>query len=362
MQFEVVSDPAQLAAMRDPWSRLAVGSPMQSFDWLATWWDCYANSSCDLHVIVGRVDGELCGIAPWYVERQRGRRVLRWLGDGRVCSDHATLICPSAQDERFAQSLAVWMQNSSNDGWDEIQLEAIDEDDPACRRLIDDLVAAGCSRVQAEQPGNCYVELPPTLNEYLMSISKNHRKRCRRWQKQFFDTGRARLEVATGTDYCLRNWHSLVELHNTRRSSLGERGAFEDHKFAKFHQQVIPKLAASGNVQLRVLEVDGTPMAAEYVLRDQRTCYAYQSGMSASGEEVSAGSLSIFALVRDAIDAGCQRLDLLRGDEPYKFSWGAVHRPASSITLRRPSSAARLLTLRDSAWIAAKRLRRSVVG
>lgn len=361
MRFEIITEPASLAALRDEWSRLSCESPMQSLEWLATWWSCYANASRELFVVVAREDDELIGVAPWYIELRRNRRVVRWLGDGRVCSDHMSLLSLASHRRRFTEALVRWLLNDTNDRWNEVQLEAIDADNTACRKLIDVLVSAGCLPVKTEQTGNCYVDLPPTFEAYLMAISKNHRKRCRRWDKLFFQSGRARIHVATTPDDCLANWQALVQLHNTRRSSLGQQGAFEDPSFAGFHQQVIPKLAALGNVQLRVLEVDGRPMAAEYQLQDEHSWYAYQSGLSEAGEDVSAGSLSILAMVKDAIAAGCQRLDFLRGDEPYKFSWGAVHRSAYSITLRRPSYAAQLLTLRDSAWMAAKRIKRAMV-
>ena len=44
-------------------------------------------------------------------------------------------------------------------------------------------------------------------------------------------------------------------------------------------------------------------MAAEYVLQDQATLFAYQSGMSRQGIDLAAGNLSVLALVRDAREA-----------------------------------------------------------
>ena len=183
MQFEIISDPVRLAALRGQWRRLANATPMQSLEWLATWWDSNSRASRELFVVVGRDNCELIGVAPWYIDIQRTRRVVRWLGDGPVCSDHATLLCQPADAQQFAQALGDWLTSSTHDRWHELQLEAIDADDASCRHLIDHLVAAGCPQVETPQPGSCYVELPTTYDEYLMAISKNHRKRCRRWGK-----------------------------------------------------------------------------------------------------------------------------------------------------------------------------------
>lgn len=362
MQFEIISNRTDLAALNEEWSRLVIASPMQSLDWLTTWWDCYADSSCALFIVTAREAGKLIGIAPWYSQLKGNRRVLRWLGDGHVCSDHASLLSTPADYLPFARALAGWLLDDRDGRWHELRLEAINSDDVACRQFTQRLVEAGSPHLQLQEPGSCYIDLPSSFEEYLMSVSKNHRKRCRRWEKAFFQSGRAELHVATAPQDCLALWQSLIQLHNDRRASLGQQGAFEDSQFETFHQQVLPRLASAEHAQLRLLEIDGQTVAAEYVLQQGTTWFAYQSGMSQAGEELSAGSLSILALVKDAIAAGCTRLDLLRGDEPYKFSWGAVHRPAATTIIRRDTSAARLLTLTDTAWIAAKRLRRSLIS
>ena len=42
-----------------------------------------------------------------------------------------------------------------------------------------------------------------------------------------------------------------------------------------------------------------------------------------------------YAYVERAIAAGKRRLDFLRGDEPYKYEWGAVDEPIERIVVRR---------------------------
>lgn len=354
MELTLISEAAELEAMLGGWGRLSAPSPMQSPEWLATWWECYRAPSRRLFVVAARVDEQLVGLALWYVEMRRGRRAVRWLGDGRVCSDHATLLAAAGYGEAFADRVADWLLGEAADRWDELQLEAINADDAVANRFVDQLSAAGCPLVVSNEPVSCFVDLPATRHDYEMRLSKNHRKRCRKWTKQFFDTGRAKVHVATDAGACLRDWRTLVDLHNERRVGLGGEGAFEDEQFFHYHRQVMPRLAAAGRVQLRRLELNGEVVAVEYVLQDGDTWYAYQSGLSQSGEEQSAGNLSLLALVDDAISAGCRRLDLLRGDEAYKFSWGAQTRPARSLTIRRPGAVGRVLTLVDTAWQTAR--------
>ena len=38
--------------------------------------------------------------------------------------------------------------------------------------------------------------------------------------------------------------------------------------------------------------------------------------------------------VRRALERGIRRLDFLRGDEPYKYEWGAVDEPIHRLLVR----------------------------
>ena len=43
----------------------------------------------------------------------------------------------------------------------------------------------------------------------------------------------------------------------------------------------------------------------------------------------------VHAYVERALAAGKPRLDFLRGDEPYKYEWGAVDEPIQRVLVRR---------------------------
>jgi len=362
MQIDLVTRAEPFDQLAQPWDALPLPSPMQSHTWLASWWRHYATPTCELFVVVVRDGDAVVGIAPWYVETARGTRRIRSLGDGQVCSDHATLLVDPTRATEVVEALTAWLSTAAADQWDELQLESIDADDPAVEHLADQLQQAGCLLAHRDAPGTCTVALPADWEAYLALVSKNRRKRCRRWIKQFFDTGRATVEVAQSPAECLRAWPMLVELHNARRHELGEPGAFEDPTFAAFHRDVVARLAAQGQVQVRLLQVDGQVVAAEYLLARNGAWFAYQSGMRADAGDFSPGGLSIVAMLREAITAGCTQLDLLRGTESYKFSWNARHRPAHSVTIRQATATGRLATWYDAARHGAKQVKRHLAG
>ncbi len=359
---EVITTRDQLSDLWQQWEALPRPSVMQSPAWLLTWWDAYGAPGRELSVVAVR-DGEtLVGLAPWYAESKRGGRHLQWLGDGRACSDHATFLCHPDYQTDVVEAIADWLLDEPVEQWQQVTLDSVDEGDEGVSRVIARLAEQGCPVSYKSEPGSCYIDLPESWEAMLMSVSKNHRKKCRRLERKYFDTGRATIQTLRTPGECSAAFDLLVRLHNDRRDALGDRGAFEEPGFLAFHRSVIEELAKEGQVEIRVVSIDGQAVAAEYLLEENGIQYAYQGGLSAEGEEMSAGSLSLVALVRDAIEAGHRRLDLLRGVEAYKFSWGVKHRPAQSVLLRRRNVAGLAGAWCDKARSSAKQMKQRLLG
>ena len=60
---------------------------------------------------------------------------------------------------------------------------------------------------------------------------------------------------------------------------------------------------------------------------DGVTCLFYNAGMDPDARDLSPGVTGTAAYLRDRLEAGRRRFDFLRGNEPYKYEWGAVDEP-----------------------------------
>jgi CelD/BcsL family acetyltransferase involved in cellulose biosynthesis len=58
--------------------------------------------------------------------------------------------------------------------------------------------------------------------------------------------------------------------------------------------------------------------------------------MDPGARELSPGVTGTAAYLRDRIAAGRRRFDFLRGDEPYKYEWGARDEPIHRLLVTRP--------------------------
>lgn len=372
-RYASCSDFAGLGAL---WPELAPDRPTVRHEWLESWWRHYGQSSRagpdgsdrELYLLAVRdADRRLVGVAPWFLEPARfERRVIRFLGSGEVCSDDLTLLCRPGWDGQVAETVALWLMDQAarpgrgqrpepDNRWDLLELTGV----AACDATMAHLACA--FRAQAaivdERPGiNCWrLELPDNWDDYLARISKSHRKRVRRLERTYFDTGRARLITVEDDAGFDRGFSILCELHARRWQAQGKRGVFADGRFKAFHREAARRLRAAGRLRLRRIELDGRPVAAEYQLVGGGVVYAYQSGMDPAASEHQPGNLSALANVKQAIQEGFRAYDFMRGDEPYKAHWGAEVCP--SVELRVRPRRARCM-VRHAVWLAGRGARR----
>ena len=317
------------------WEALSAKTPMLSPLWIIQWWRTYQESMRGkLCFLAGFSGDQLVGFAPFYIEEAGRKRTLRFLGDGHVCSDHLTLQCDSRHEDEFVKGVAAWLNQHVSEIWNGAYWECIPENDRKITALVE-LLGETHSVYRRPACSSWYVELPATWDEYLSRLSKNHRKRCRRWYREWIDSGKVTHEIVTEIGQLDQAFQDLCELHNARRNFVHTPGAFEDPQFFEFHKVVTRELFAKNQLRLSFLRIDGKPMTCEYQFVDGDTAYSYQSGFDPQYRSVGAGNISLMMAVKSAIDDGLSTFDFLRGNEKYKQSWKAEERKTVDIHIHQ---------------------------
>ncbi len=350
LSVQVIDRPELLARYANEWDRLAGDVPFRQFVWAETWWRHYATGAMRLCVLVVSDSGGRCvGVAPWYIATGGAGRVLRMLGSGDVCSEHLTLLSAPRDESVVAAAVAKWLTNDGRNRWDLLELEHLPSDDPAISALCDECAAAGLT--VHERPGmNIWsVNLAPTWDQFVAELNSSRRAKIRQSLRKFFDNGKVATRVLTDPDEFERRFGMLVDLHQRRRHSLGQPGCFASEQFSAFHREIARRLLRQGQLRLVWTDLDGRPIAAEYSLLGGGTVYYYQTGLEPDAIDVGPGWLGMIGSLRLAIGAGYRRFDFLRGDEPYKASWGAMPLPTRNIRIVPPRTLPRL---RHAAWLA----------
>ncbi len=362
MKVTPVHEVEALHQLRSDWKDLAGPNPFRSWEWMTKWAEVYVRSGDLMVLTVHDTGGELVAVAPWYLDRSGGRRTIRWLGSGEVCSEYLSILCRPEAHDVSAPALAEFLKSGRAPAWDLMELGAVDEQDLVVPRLFGLLGRAGSFGLRSEGLRCWRLDLPSDWDELLALLSRSHRKQLRRLLRRIETGGRyqlTRVDSRTGLDRALPE---LVRLHEARRASLGGSGAFGSNRFLEFQSAVMPALLESGQLRLFTLQADGETIAVDYQLVGGTVAYAYQIGISTDHLREQPGNLITLLTIRAALEEGLTAVDFLRGDEPYKPHWRATPQRAFRYTIAGRPAAGLQLRARLAARTVERALRRLMPG
>jgi CelD/BcsL family acetyltransferase involved in cellulose biosynthesis len=172
-----------------------------------------------------------------------------------------------------------------------------------------------------------------TLDDYLATLGKKERHEIRRKVRRAEAAGEVLL---TASPDPLADLPAFIDLHQKR---WGAEGLFPDTEGGAqsrvFFRRLFELLGADGPLRLAFLTVGGRRIAACVSFETDDAVLYYNAGVDPDARELSPGVVMVERLVRRALERGARRLDFLRGDEPYKYEWGAVNETIQRLLVRR---------------------------
>jgi hypothetical protein len=262
--------------------------------------------------------------------------------------DYATILARPEDLPAVAAAVAVALATPGAaddpghpEPWDVVDLRRLRCGDPAG----DALAAAFGTRagdgwtVVREREEVCPVvtfEPGADFEAYLGTLGKKERHEIRRKLRRAEAAGDVRLARSTDPAADL---DAFVDLHQRR---WGDAGLFPatpgGDQSRTWFRRLFELAGGDGTVQLHFLEVAGRRIAAGVWFEDAGAWYLYNAGVDPDARELSPGVLMSAKAIEGAILAGRRRFDYLRGDEPYKYEWGAVDEPIQRLLVVRTGS------------------------
>ena len=325
LQTSMIGDGAALDALEaewwDLWDACPAATPFRSPAWLLPWWDSFAPGP--LRTVAVRREGRLVALAPLYLE-PASRRLLP-LGIG-ISDDLDMLAVPGCGQEAGAAILDTLAGASD---WDRVSLEELAPDATALlwrapEGWADTLTPQSQCPVLTWPAGTSGIEnlIPPRKLRKLRMARNRTARRGGAVESADAATAPAFLEA-------------LFRLHAARWESRGEVGVLADPLVQAHHRAALPKLVAHGLLYATLMRIESRVAGVCYGMRRGATLYAYLGGFDPNFAFESPGTVLMGDAVERMIREGAGRLDLLRGQEPYKYEWGALDRPHQCRTLRR---------------------------
>ena len=359
-------------ASRNPWA-----TPFSSWAFQRAWWDAYGASAHDQTLIVtaatgsagGAEAGDPVGIVPLMhrheVEPDDAATAskIRHADGGRLTpvpatakavffgasyhADYATIL--AAPDDLAAVAAAVVDHLAAADPdaadpdhpspWDAIDLRRLRCGDPSA-----DALAAAFGRreisdgwtLNLEREDVCpVVPIPEGLafEDFLSTLDKKARHEIRRKLRRA--EGAGEVELTRSVD-ALAELDEFIDLHQKR---WGADGLFPPTPGGDasrvFLRRWFEESGPDGPVQLLFLTVGGRRVAAGIHVVSGDTLMFYNAGIDPDARELSPGVILAARCVQFAVEHGMRRFDFLRGNEPYKYEWGALDEPIQRLLVRR---------------------------
>ena len=325
LRAELVADAAALAALEAQWwglwERCPSATPFRSPAWLLPWWSVFAPGP--LRTVAVWRGAALVALAPLYLE-EASRRLLP-LGIG-ISDDLDALAEPGREAEAGAAILGALADRND---WDELSLEELP---PGAAALL--------WPAPEDWPDEAAVQsLCPVLGwdegaADIASVVPARKLRKLRMARHRAARRGAVIEVAdeaTAPDHL----ETLFRLHAARWASRGEPGVLADASVQAFHRNAVPRLAVRGLLHATLLRIEGRVAGVFHGLRRGPAIYAYLGGLDPDFGFESPGTVLTGHALDELMRGGAGVLSLLRGQEPYKYEWGAVDRPNLRRVLRR---------------------------
>ena len=320
-RFEAVGE----ARWSDLLAQSASPAPFLSWPWQTLWWEAFGDGRRLWILGVADSSGALAGLLPLY-EKVPG---LWQLVGGVDISDYLDLIALRGREEEVWAEL-LHHRAAEPDAWD---LHCLRAASPTVSLLPFLAPAFGLSTLIQREERCPVVGLPESWEEYLARLSGKDRhelrRKLRRLERQWPDATIRSHAVPDGLDGAM---DTLLSLH--RRSRTG-KARFMDARMEDFFRRVAAALAARGWFRLWFLEHEGAAVAGFFCLEFAGTVGLYNSGFDPAHAPLSPGIVLLAHAIRDAIERRFARFDFLRGEEPYKYGFGALPEDLFNLVVAR---------------------------
>lgn len=336
-----------------------------SWAWISSWLESLGDTA-DTRIL-GLFEGDrLVAVLPLSVKRSTATfwgKQLSMAGVGQVGADYSDLLCVRGYETVAAAAVADWLRGCNH--W--AQCEFRDVLPTSLVRRVAELMTADA--VVEDLPGSVCPRASLTNGwQGLLrdQFEKKRRYNIEREIRLAEERQGLRLLFHDTPDGVLRAFPVLVSLHNERKVAQGVKSEFSRPGRLDFHERAAVKLSESGAAFIATLESEREIVSVAYCLRDTKSVYYFQTGMSVSGAALGAGSTLLYMLIRWAANHGYEWFDFLKGDEDYKKPWATDCVEQRTITVTRSDARGRLALAMVDTRRALKRLynhgRRSING
>ncbi|MEH2515850.1 tetratricopeptide (TPR) repeat protein [Bradyrhizobium sp. AZCC 1610] len=337
MHIEIIETLPSLAKLEDNWNAVYDADDeaqiFLSWKWLHGWLSCVPGPWFILAAKAGE-GADLPYVAFFPLRLQTTIEKSDVFSDMRMAGNHGAdytgLICRPEMENKVIPAFARYVRQMN---WTRLNLDNLRMSERRVRLLLACFPKAGfrstelnrINKVDGIDNNLCpYVTLPKSWDAYLESLSTNTRQKIRRLLKQVDAKGEYRITVATPETFA-QDLKTLLGFWETKwRPRKGDRV----DSLVRSNGAMLMRSFESGLVYLPTFWHGDRAVAALATLVDprKRTFSFYMTGRDETFDGPPSGVILHAFSIRHAIELGYTEYDFLRGNEPYKYSFGCAER------------------------------------
>jgi len=318
-QFEKINE----QAWNDVLSQSAVNVPFLTYGYQRSWWKHKGGGEwpqAELRIITALQENKLIGIAPLFIGTKNGKTEMHFVGSIEI-SDYLDFIVPPQFAYEFVSRVFELIKEEKTQFPGTIQLFNIPDNSPS----LDIFTKIGKKNDWSIEIERAYhtpeITLSNDWDTYLAGIDKKQRHEIRRKLRRaagseddvkwYITTDRNSL------DEDIDSFISLMEIDNNKKQFLTDA-------MRKQMRAIMHWAFDTGILQLSFLTINDNKAAGYFCFDYEERIYVYNSGFSFDYQYYSPGWVLLSFLIQHAIETGKSHFDFMRGDENYKYKFGAI--------------------------------------
>lgn len=335
MEYTLHKDFSQITAQE--WNDLLQGSvsdnPFLRFEYQRTWWEHRGGNEwkqAELVLVTARKDGRLVGIAPLFLAEYDGRPALLLNGSIEI-SDYLDVIVQTEDHARFISGLFDFLASTLTDNWSAVDWYNLPDSSTTLTALKMEAEKRGWTHLEEMYRPTPRIALNGDFDEYLSRVEKKQRHEIRRKMRRAEESGRGVRWYISSMDNVEGEIDSFLSL---MEQDQGKAGFLHDPMRDQM-KAVIRTAHENGWLWLAFLEADGQRIAAALNFDYNNKLWGYNAGVNRNFMDLSPGWVLLGNVLQWACENKRTEFDFMRGDEEYKYRFGAVNQYVMRVKLTR---------------------------
>jgi CelD/BcsL family acetyltransferase involved in cellulose biosynthesis len=340
MEFTLHRSFTDLEPLASEWNALLEESgtqvPFLRHEYLHTWWETRGGGEwpdSELTAVLAHQDGQLAGVAPLFAAKNRdGDQALLLLGSIEI-SDYLDLIVRPADLSAFIPGLLDFLGHSGPAGlsvhapeagskpWQILDWQNLPETSSTLPVLKAEAEKRGWTYLQEQTYHAPSIPLKGDFDTYLAGIDKKQRHEIRRKMRRAEEGGSDLRWYRVSDGAALE---AEVDAFLAMMAEEPEKAKFLTEAMRRQMQLSCRVAFENGWLQLAFLEVDGQKAAGYLNFDYLNRIWVYNSGIDRRFLELSPGWVLLGHLLQWANENKRTEFDFMRGNEEYKYRFGAV--------------------------------------